>query len=526
VKEETPSANRQIARAAGVVMAGFVLSNLTGLFRQILVLDVFGTEKTIDAFYAAAQLPETLFMLVAGGALASAFIPTFTGYIEGGDKDTAWHLASSVMNLITLVLVLTSFIAFVFAPQVVSSLLAPNFPPAQQALTVSLLKILLISPFVFGISGLLMGILNTHQHFLLPALAPTMHWIGWILGVWIFVPKYGIHGLAWGAVLGAVLHLGVQIPALINLKGRYFFSLGLRSAGVREVARLMGPRLIGVSVVQLNFWVNVILASGQPTGSLTAIKTAFAVMTMPQVVIAQAIAIAALPTFSAQVARSEIYAMRTSLAATLRGVILLALPAMFGLLLLRTPIVAMLFERGAFDSNSTQLAAWALLWYTTGLISHSVVEIVARAFYALHDTKTPVIFGSIAMGLNVILSIGFSAWFSQIGWAPHGGLALANSVATTLEMVVLLIVMRKRLGGLDGKHIFIGTGQSLIAGIAMSLGIWGWLSASSGWSVWIISLGGITIGGMIYGIFAILLRIPEARVLLATINYRIPRKIG
>jgi putative peptidoglycan lipid II flippase len=504
-------------------MAGFVLSNLTGLFRQVLVSNAFGTTAEIDAFNAAAQLPDTLFMLVAGGALASAFIPTYTELLEKGRKEDAWVLASALMNLVSLVLAGVSLLALLFAPTVVRTLLAPQFSPAQQALTASILRVLLISPTVFGISGLLMGILNTHQHFILPAIAPTLHWVGWIIGVFFFVPSQGIHGLAWGAVLGAGLHLLVQLPGLRGLGGRYTFTLGLHLPAIREVARLMGPRVIGVAVVQLNFWINVILASGMPEGSLTAIKVAFAVMTMPQVVIAQAIAIAALPTFAAQIARGERSQMRASLAATLRGVILLSLPAAVGLILLRQPIVSMLFERGEFDARSTELVAWALLWYTAGLVSHSIVEIVSRAFYAMHDTRTPVVVGAGAMGLNVALSLALAAGFTRIGWLPHGGLALANTLATSLELLVLLFLMRRQLNGLNSRSILRGTGQAAAGSLAMGLVLAAWISASAPMNPWVIGLGGVALGGALYALTLLLLRVQEARLLLASLTRRLGR---
>ncbi len=505
-----PSDNRQIARAAGVVMAGFVLSNLTGLVRQVLVSQVFGTQAEIDAFNAAARVPETLFVLVAGGALASAFIPTYTTILEKGTRAAAWELASAVLNLIAILLAFLSVLAALFAPALVRGVLAPSFDPAQQALTVSLLRILLISPAIFGASGLVMGVLNTHRHFLLPALAPSMHWLGWIAGLFLFVPSLGIHGLAWGAVLGAALHLAVQLPGLARLQGiRYHPTIRWDTPEVREVARLMGPRVFGTAVVQLNFWVNVILASGMPEGSLTALGLAFAVMTMPQVVIAQAIAIAALPTFSTQIARGDRPAMRRSLAATLRGVILLSLPAAAGLILLRRPIVAMLFERGAFDARSTDLVAWALLWFTAGLVSHSVVEIASRAFYALHDTRTPVFVGAAAMGLNVALSLLLSTWFVDLGWPPHGGLALANTLATSLEMVVLLALMHRRLDGLEGGQIWRGVGQSALGASLLAAVVLAWLALAGETGAWTQGIGGVVAGGLAYGVALAVLRVEE-----------------
>ncbi len=516
--------NRQIARAAGTVMAAFVLSNLVGLARQIIVSQAFGTSAAMDAYNAASRLPDLLFNLVAGGALGSAFIPTFTGFLARQQRERAWRLASAIANLVTLTLTVTAALAWIFAPAIVSRILAPGFSPDQQALTVSLLRILLISPLIFGLSGLLMGILNAHQHFLLPALAPTMYWLGMIFGVLAWAPHHGIYGLAWGAVLGAALHLAVQIPGLLRLPGRrYLPTLSLHDPAVREVGRLMAPRVLGVAIVQLNFWVNVVLASAQPEGSLTAIQIAWAVMTMPQVVIAQAIAIAALPTFSAQVARGEMHAMRRSLAATLRGVVFLSLPAAVGLILLRRPIVAVLFQRGAFDAHSTALVAWALLWYAAGLVAHSVVEIVSRAFYALHDTKTPVLVGSVAMSLNLGFSLAFVALFRHLGWMPHGGLALANSLATTLEMGGLLYLMRRRLQGLEGRDTLTGVLQAVLATALMAAGIILGLHVLRGHGALIQSLILIPGGALAYGLALWATGAPEPRLVAQALIRRLPR---
>ncbi|MDH5507241.1 MAG: murein biosynthesis integral membrane protein MurJ [Anaerolineae bacterium] len=505
-------ANRQIARAAVVIMGGFVLSNLTSLVKTALIARAFGVDSPeIDVFNAASKLPDILFNLVAGGALASAFIPTFSEFLEREDRRGGWQLASAIANLVVLILTAVSLLAGVFAPQIVG---VSEFSASQQVLMVALLRILLLSPIIFGLSGLLMGVLNTHQKFWLPALAPTMYWAGMIFGVLVLAPVLGIYGLAWGAVLGAGLHLGVQLPGLLKLPQRvYFPSLGWGIPAVRQVGRLMAPRLLGVAVVQLNFVVNILVASGLPVGSLSAITVAFQIMTMPQVVIAQAISIAALPTFSAQVARGALDEMRASLAATLRGIILLSLPATLGLILLRFPIVAMLFERGEFGGRDTELVAWGLLWYTVGLVGHSLVEILSRAFYALHDTKTPVFVGAAAMSLNVVFSLTFPAWFSRMGWMPLGGLALSNSLATSLEMVVLIVLMRRRLGGLQGRHVITGSVQAALASAAMAAVLVYWLGAYGSQAAWVVALGGIAGGGLVYGAVLFGLRVPEVRQL-------------
>lgn len=280
---------------------------------------------------------------------------------------------------------------------------------------------------------------------------------------------------------------------------------------VHEVARLMGPRLLGVAVVQLNFWINTRLASGHPEGSVTGIVVAFALMLMPQAAIAQSIAIAAMPTFSAQFALGKLNEMRHSLVSSLRGVLLLSLPASLGLILLRKPIIVLLYQRGEFDTRSTELVAWALLWYAVGLVGHSVVEIVSRAFYALHNTKTPVFVGIAAMSLNVVFSYAFSALFLRIGWLPHGGLALANSLATALEMIVLLYLMRGRLNGLEGKTLLQGGTQAAAGTAVMSIGLWFWVRQTTNLPDWQVALGGLIFGASIYALMMLLLKVKEAR---------------
>ena len=328
----------------------------------------------------------------------------------------------------------------------------------------------------------------------------------------MMIPTWYMAG-ARGVLIGAALHLLMQVRSLVRLKGQYYPQLGLSNPDVREVGRLMVPRLLGVAAVQLNFWVNTRLASQQPEGSVTGIVFAFALMLMPQAAIAQSIAIAAMPTFSAQAALGHLSEMRSSLAQSLRGVLLLAFPAAFGLMLLRTPLTALLYQRGEFDQRSTELVAWALLWYAAGLVGHSVVEIVSRAFYALHDTRTPVLLGVAAMALNTVLSYLLAGLFTQVGWLPHGGLALANSLATTLEMLALLYVIRRRLDGLGSRRVLVAGSQALLAALLMSLAIWGWMSFSREMANWIVVTGGIAVGIVVYGLAAWALGVKEVRAL-------------
>lgn len=506
-------------------MAAFIVSNLVGLVRQILTANAFGTEADIEAFNAANRVAESLFNLVAGGALASAFIPTFTAFLARGDRSRAWKLASNIGNLIVGLLTGLCLLAIVFAPVIVRYVLAPGFAddPEKLALTVNLMRLMLPSAVIFGLSGLLMGILNSHQVFFLPAIAPAMYQLGMIFGILVLSPTLGIYGLAWGVLIGAGFHLIVQTPVIFRLNGKYTWGFGFDSHDVREVARLMGPRLLGVAVVQLNFWINTRLASRFVEGSVTAVVLAFSLMLMPQAAIAQSIAIAAMPTFSAQVALGRLDEMRTALTASLRAAVLLAVPASIGLILLRRPIIQLLYQRGEFDEMSTTLVAWALLWFSAGLIGHALVEILSRAFYALHDTRTPVMIGITAMGLNILFSYIFSLLFIRLGWMAHGGLALANSVATAIEAGLLWGFMGRRLNGMENQRLAAGALQAAAAAILMSLGVLGWMQATADQPVWLTAFGGMLLGAIIYGLAALALGMSEAQGLLRTVRRRLAR---
>jgi putative peptidoglycan lipid II flippase len=525
----TSTANRQIARAAATVMLAFVLSNLVGLARNMIVIRAFGASSDLDSFYAANRITELLFNLMAGGALGSAFIPTFAGILSHDDQPRAWRLASSVSNLLLLVLTLAALLAAFFAPQIVRYglyALDPAQNPVQEAITVRLLRIMLPSVVIFGLSGLIMGILNAHQIFLIPAITPALYSLGWILGVVIFPVQWGIDRLAWGTLLGSLLHLAAQLPNLVRLRGRFIPALGLSNPDVRTVMRLMGPRLFGVAVVQLNFIVNTIIALDLPGGSVTSISQGFALMLMPQMAIAQSIAIAAMPTFSAQVARGRQDEMRASLTASLRGVLLLSIPAMVGLILLRRPLVNLLYLDGQCGATCTQMISWALLWYAAGLVGHSLVEILSRAFYALHDTRTPVLVGVAAMSLNVVFSLLFTGWFARLGWMPLGGLALSNSLATTLEMIALLVLMRRRLGGLQGQEILRAVGAASAGALVMGAVLWLGTRTGAGWADAVQLVLGMGLGGSVYAALLAAMRVKEIRLGWAWVARKIAQPSG
>ncbi|MCG2784712.1 MAG: murein biosynthesis integral membrane protein MurJ [Anaerolineae bacterium] len=532
-------------RAAGTVAFAILFGQLMGLLRGALVADAFPVAE-LDAFFAANRVSETLFTLLAAGALGSAFMPTFTGLLVKGEKDSAWRLAASLARLLTLTLSLVAVIAAVFAPQIVRYFLAPGFyaDPPLFMLTVDLLRIQLVSAILFGLGGLLVGVLNAHHIFFIPQLTAAMYQIGQIFGVLVLARWFGIYGLACGVVTGSAFYLLIQIPTLLKLlktearpstatpkpgvsaqelvTEHWSLNTDLRNPAVLQVLRLMGPRVLGAGVVQLNFWVNTWLASQMIAGSVASLVYGFALMVMAQAVIAQSVAIAVMPTFSAQFALGKRDEMRAALSSALRGVLLLALPASLGLMLLASPIVSMLYQRGKFDEIAVQMTAWALIWYAAGMIGHSLLEVLTRAFYARQDTKTPVVVGVAAMSLNVLLSFAFSAWFRQIGWMPHGGLALANSLATALEAAALFILMRRQLDGVQGRSIADGLLRFGLSALGMGLALAAWLGFSAGMNPWLVGLGGVAIGGAVYGVLLIILRVSEVQMILRIIKSRLP----
>ena len=517
----SPSNKRRVARAASLVMILFVASRAMGLLRAMVIARQFGASAQLDAYLAAFRLPDLFFALMAGGALGSAFIPVFASYLAHDDKPGAWRLASAVINWVFLLLSAAGLLAALLAPVLVTYIIAPGFTPAQQALTVELMRWMLVSTVIFGVSGVVMGILNARQHFLLPALAPVIYNAAIIAGVWFLGPTMGVRGATIGVVVGAFGHFLIQVPELRRQGMRYTLELAPHDPGVREVGRLMAPRALGQAAVELNHLVNVTLASMLRVGSISALNYGRLMMLLPQGVIAQSVAIAAFPTFSTLAARGERDELRHILATILRSVLYLTLPAAVGLIWLREPLVTAVFGGGEFDAWSIQATAWALLFYALGLVGHAIVEIVARAFYALHDTRTPVIVGLSAMPANIALSLGFISLFGRLGWMPLlGGLALANSLVTIGEMVILLYLIRRRLDGLEGGQLAAAMWKMGLGCVAMLAGLIGISGIVPVGPAWIICTINIVVGGAIYGLVTLLLRSEEPMAAMRRVRDR------
>ncbi|HZY42867.1 MAG TPA: murein biosynthesis integral membrane protein MurJ, partial [Anaerolineae bacterium] len=372
-----------------------------------------------------------------------------------------------------------------------------------------------IAPIIFSVSGVVMGILNARQDFVLPGLAPIAYNLAIIAGAILLSPTLGIYRLAIGAVIGAGLHFLVQVPGLIKVGAHYSARLSLRDPGVRQVLRLMAPRMLGLAIVQINFLVETILASNLGTGAVSALNYAWRVMLLPQGVVAQSVAIAAFPTFSDQFARGQLDQLRSALSATLRVILFIAIPSAIGLLVLRVPLIQLIYQRGEFQDTSTELVATALGFYALGLIGHSGVEILTRAFYGMHDTRMPVALGVVSLIINLVLSL------SLINVLGIAGLALANTVAALAEMVLLAWVLRSRLNGLDDRRVVETTLKTLAASIVMALGVAGYLRITDTAGVLVRAGGGMLVGAGVFAAAAWLLRVEELRLLAGLLGRRI-----
>ena len=498
-------AARSLLGAASLVMLFFVLSRATGVVRDIAIAGAFNLSPALDAYQAAFRVPDLLFEVVAGGALGSAFIPTFSRLSHRRGAAVAWRLFSQTVNAVTLVLGALALVGIAMAPWLMRHVLAPGFEPAQQALAAELMRWLLLGTVVYGVSGLCMGALNTRRHFLLPAAAPVLRNLAiWGAALWLAEPM-GVRGLVVGAVAGSLLHLLVQLPALQRHDLRYNWILDWRDADLLHILRLMGPRMIGLLFIHLNLIVNTNLVSRLAPGSVSAFDYGFRLMLIPVSVFAQALSIVAFPSFAALADRGRLDDMAASFRTMLRLVVWLAVPAAVGMYLLRVPLIELLFERGSFDAASTQRVARALQFFLPGLMAYAAVEITVRVFYALHDTRRPMLAGVII----VLINIGLSLWW--IGPLGYAGPALAASVATTVEILLLLWWLRTHLPRLALGRL---TWDSLrTAGAAAAMGGVVWLaltglgSGAGPWveAAWLQLLAGIAAGGAAYLLFSLAL---------------------
>lgn len=461
----------KLARSAGLIGLATMASRLLGVVRETVLAAVFGASATpqMDAFNVAFRVPNLLRDLFAEGAMTAAFVPTFTRTLTAHGRDAAWRLGNMVMNALILVTAALAVLGILFAPHITSAF-APDFAevPGKLELTTDLTRIMLPFLTMLAVAAAMMGMLNSLRRFFVPSLSPAMFNVASIfsaLAIAPVMPYFGLEpivGIAIGTLLGGLGQILLQWPALRREGFRYQPVLGFRDPAVLEILRLMGPATLGLAAVQVNVFVNTVLAAGQEQGAISWLQYAFRLMYLPIGIFGVSIATASLPDISRQAHADDMPAVRGSVSRGLRMMLMLNVPATVGLMVLAEPIVAMIYERGMFNPVDTTNTARALMFYAPGLLGYSVVKIVSPTFYSLRDSRTPVIVSV----LSVLANLGMNLALVRV--LGFRGLALGTAIAAVLNAVVLLWLLHRRLGGLDGRRVAIALAK--ISGASLAMG--------------------------------------------------------
>ncbi|MDD4666310.1 MAG: murein biosynthesis integral membrane protein MurJ [Clostridia bacterium] len=520
------STGTKVAKAAGILMAATVVSRFLGYVRDMVIYAYFGQNNLTDAYNAAFSIPDFLYYLLVGGALSSAFIPVFAGYLATNKEEEGWRVASTVFNLVIMLMLGGVFLGIIFAPALIQ-LLVPGFSPENMVLTVKMTRIMFLQTFFMALNGISMGILNSYQHFLAPAVGAVMYNLG-IIVVGLFFSHYldlGIVGFAMGVVAGAVLSFAVQLPALLKIGLRYQWVIDLQHPGVRKIGALILPVLIGLSVTHFNLFVNQNLGSNLPSGMISALRVAQRMMQLPLGVFAVAIAVAVFPTLTGQAAREEMAQFKKTMSLGVRTIFFITIPAAVGLIALRIPIIRLLFEQGRFTAADTSATADALLFYCLGLFAYAALQLLNRAFYALQDTLTPVTVGIFTIIMNIALN------FLLIKPMGHGGLALAYSLAGMINMFALFYIFRKKAGAIDGRKIVqsfaLTVAISLVMGVAAfqtAQFLAGTVDLGTKTGQLLQVGGGIAVGVVIFAFLAFSLQMEEGQLAKEIVGRRFRRK--
>jgi putative peptidoglycan lipid II flippase len=482
-----------IARSAGIVSMAVMASRVLGLVREMVFAYFFGASKSFatDAYFIAFRIPNLLRDLFAEGALSSAFVTVFSDYLVNKDEKEAFRLSNLVATGLIVVLGILVVLGIIFAPQVVSAI-APGFEADRGKfdLTVRLTRIMMPFILLVALAAQAMGVLNARDRFGIPALASMFFNVGSIIGGLAMAmlltdptfshpirsiiekPTEGIIGMAYGVLIGGFLQYAVQWPSLHAAGFRYRPMLSFTDPGVRRIFSLMGPAVIGASAVQVNILVNSNFASNLPgTGPVSWLSYSFRLMQFPIGVFGVAIATATLPAISRSAALKDTTEFRRTLAGSIRLAFLLTIPSAVGLIVLSRPIIALIYERGPFGPSDTERTAGALAFYAIGLAGYAVVRILAPAFYALKDSRTPMMISLLSMVINFAMN-----WL-LVGLLKERGLALSTSTVALMNFALLYAIMRRRVGGIEGRRTAVAVGKILTASAVMGIVCWAVSSA-------------------------------------------------
>ncbi len=503
----------KITRSTGVVSSATFLSRILGLVREQVFAYLFGAGFATDAFIAAFRIPNLLRDLFAEGALSSAFIPVFTDHLTNQGKEKAWELANLVLNLLLITLCVIVILGIIFSPYIVQ-LIAPGFDeePGKQELTTHLSRIMFPFLLLVALAALVMGILNTFRRFGVPALAPTMFNLGMIAGGLFLSPYFDppIIGMALGVLLGGLGQLAIQLPSLRRIGFKYRFKINLRHPGVKRILLLMAPATLGLASTQVNIFVNTLIASLLPQGSVSYLNYSFRLMQFPIGVFGVAVATVTFPIISAFAVKKEMGKVLSTFGSSLKLVLFLTIPSAVFLAVASRPVISVLFQHGRFTYLDTVATSQALMFYCIGLFAYSSVRLTASTFYSMGDTKTPVKTSVVAVAVNIILNL---ILMHPLGYR---GLALAASVAALTNLFLLLLILDKRIGPLDRKDIGGTFSKILSSAGLMGATIWIYLKyfglnlGTVQLPAKILELLIILILGLVsYSVFSYLLRLPE-----------------
>ena len=456
-----------LARAGLIVTTAFLASRLLGWVRLVVMGTIFGAEGELDTFFAAFRLPDLMFQLVAAGALGSALIPILTGLLTEGRADRAWRVVSTIANLMTAALLFLALIVFVAAPLLVP-LITPGFGQAQIDQTVLLTRVMLLSPILLALGAVATSALNAQDRFAAAALAPITYNIAIIGGAVLLGPTLGVAGLAVGVVVGSAGHLLVQLLPLRRTGYRYRPEIDATDPPTHEAVTLLIPRAIGLGTNQFTFIVATTLASGLGVGAITAFNFAFALLQLPIGVIGVPLGVIVFPSLARELARGSVEEYVRLLTRAIRLIVFVMVPIAGIAMVLRRQIVTLLFGYGRFDDRAIDMTADTLLFFLVGLTAHASIAIVARAFYARRDTRTPVIAAMLAVATNSILAVLLA------GPLGLSGIALAIAVGAWFEAAVLLALLRRRVPQLrlDGvARVLVESVLATVAAAVAALGV-------------------------------------------------------
>ncbi|MBA2701813.1 MAG: murein biosynthesis integral membrane protein MurJ [Chloroflexi bacterium] len=427
-----------LARAGMIVSGAFLVARALGLVRVLVIVNTFRVGPELDEFFAAFRIPDLIFQLVAAGALSSALVPVVSGLIGRDEHERAWRVVSTVTNLLLIGLAVGALVAFVAAPLLVPAI-TPGFDQAGWARTADLTRIMLLSPIFLALGSVATSLLNARGRFAASAMAPIVYNLAIIGGALLLGPTFGVTGLAVSVAAGSLLHLLVQLPTVRRIGVRYWPRIDLKDASARTALALMGPRAIGLGASQITFLVTTSLATLQGSGSLTAYNTAFTLLQIPIGVIGVPLGIVVLPALARDAALGRLTEFAALVSRALRLLLFVMLPITGISVVLRHDIVELLFGYGRFDARAVDQTTATFLAFVGGLAAHSLIAVLARAFYARQDTRTPVLAAVLAVVVNTALAIVL------VGPLGLPGLGLAIAVAAWLETAVLFALLKRRV---------------------------------------------------------------------------------